>query len=115
MIRKITVILFLSSFFACGPSADKIPDNVLSKDKMKEVLIDIHLLEGIVNVSGFQEDTANAKFKLMQEQLFQKHGIKKIQFDSSMAYYAHHLPQMDEIYEAVMDTISVKEALGKID
>jgi hypothetical protein len=51
----------------------------------------------------------------MQEQLFLKHGIKKIQFDSSMAYYARHLPQMDEIYEAVIDSISVKEALGKID
>jgi trehalose-6-phosphatase len=115
VIRKIAVILFLSLFFACGTSVDKIPDNVLSKDKMKNVLIDIHMLEGVINVSGLSADTANAKYKVMQAELFAKHGVKQVQFDSSMAYYARHLADMNEIYAGVIDSISVKEALGKID
>jgi hypothetical protein len=115
MFRKLTALLLLSLLFACNPSEDKIPENVLTKDKMKEVLIDIHILEGVINVAGLPADTANAKFKVMQQALFTKHGVKQVQFDSSMAYYARHLAEMNEIYAGVIDSISVKEALGKID
>lgn len=115
MIRKVLIVAMMAAAFSCGSKDEKIPANVLSQDKMRDILIDIHILEGVVNTSGHQADTANAEFKLMKENLFTKHGVKQMQFDSSMAYYTQHLNLMDAIYTQVIDSISIREAKLKVD
>jgi hypothetical protein len=115
MIKNILILVIVTISLSCGKKEEKIPENILSKEKMKNLLIGIHILEGVVNTSGQHADTAAVQYKVLQDQLFAKHGIKQIQFDSSMAFYSRHLGMMDEIYTGVIDSITVKEALGKIE
>ena len=111
MFKNIITIAIITLAFSCTKKEEKIPATIIAPEKMKQILIDIHMLEGTVNASNMQADTATATYNSLQEKLFQKHGIKQVQFDSSMAYYTRHLEDMDKIYTGVIDSLTVKEAL----
>lgn len=80
--------------FACSNR----PDDVLSKSEMKSFLTDLHLLEGV-----FSSDvTISEDDKILYYQaLFQKHGISKAQFDSSLVYYTRNPKVFERIYTGV--------------
>ncbi|WNH08338.1 DUF4296 domain-containing protein [Thalassobellus suaedae] len=84
------------------------PENLISKDKMVDVLIDIKLLTSannkyrkILKDSGINHNTY----------VFEKHHIDSLQFALSNEYYAFHIKEYQEIYEKIKDSL---ERLKKI-
>ena len=80
--------------FACSNR----PDDVLSRSEMKSFLTDLHLLEGV-----FSSDVTISEDEkiLYYHALFQKHGISKAQFDSSLVYYTRNPKVFERIYTSV--------------
>ena len=84
------------------------PKNLISKDKMVDILIDVKLLSSVNNKnrkvlkdSGINRNTY----------VFEKHHIDSLQFALSNDYYAFHLKEYQEIYEKVKDSL---DALMKV-
>ncbi len=84
------------------------PKNLISKDKMVDILIDVKLLATATNRnrkvlidSGINRNTY----------VFTKHNIDSLQFALSNDYYAFHIKEYQEIYEKVKDSL---EELRKI-
>lgn len=113
--KTLVVILFTGIFLlsSCSPSEQEIeiPDNILSQEKMIDVLTHSYLAEGasginIKNVQSQQFDSTYA-FNPLKDK-----GISKAMFDSSVVFYSQHPRALKIIYEKVLDKLSVIQAKG---
>jgi galactokinase/mevalonate kinase-like predicted kinase len=95
---QILVILIIVSCGGEGKKRIKKPDNLITKDKMVDVIYDMSLVSAAKGVNR----------KLMEQQgvhpdqyVYEKHGIDSLQFAESNEYYAFDLDAYDEIYKKV--------------
>ena len=112
-------LLFCLTFLfasACNSSSELVekPDNLLSEQQMVSFLIDMHLLEAKMSYIGTRDpDSLNLLFNNYEHHLMEKHGIDETTYQQSYAYYLDHMGQLKEIYDAVVDSISVLNSLEK--
>lgn len=95
-------IIALVSLFSCGNSY------VLSPELMEDVLVDIHLAEGVAIELSSDFKTTEDKLNLYST-VYAKHNTDKPQFDSSMVYYSENLGELQEIYEVVFERLLALE------
>lgn len=105
--RVIWCVVMLLTVFACnrfdGP--DK-PDNLISKQKMVDILIDSKLLTtgNTATKKVMRDSNVN-----VSTYIFKKYNIDSLQFALSNNYYAFHIDQYEEIYAMAVDSL---ERLG---
>ena len=88
---RIVLFLFSLMLFSCKV---EVPENVLSPEKMESVLYDYHLTAAMATMhasSGYKE-------KLMYSYVYEKHGITKGHFDSSLVWYNRYPKYIKDIY-----------------
>ena len=87
---------------ACGP---KIPENLISQEKMAEILVEFHLSEAITDshIREFEQK------KLLKDDLFdeilKKNNLDREPFFDSYSYYIDHPTKMDSIYKNVIENL----------
>lgn len=92
------------------------PAQLLSKDQMVAFLVDLHLAEAKISYMGNSPvDSAEKMFRNYEAYLFEKHGIEDSVYLQSYEYYLAHMEQLDEIYAAVVDSLSVLNTMEKVD
>jgi len=84
-------------------------DGVLSKEKMQAVLTDINIAEIYATMS---EDSTHPRGEknpdslgLYYKIIFDHHGIKKEDFDKSLAWYKAHPDDMDTVVNRMMGVV----------
>lgn len=83
------------------------PDTVLSDSVMENVLYDYHIAKAL----GEQKERGeNYKRVLYVDYVYQKHGITKAQFDSSMVWFSRHPDVLGEVYRKVTERLRAEEA-----
>lgn len=85
------LVLLLASSVSC----ERRPDGVLSKGKMRSVLYDYHLAQGMIETLPAGKEKEG---DLYIDAVFRKHHITVAQFDSSMVWYNAHNKELQEIY-----------------
>ena len=93
--RSLGHIFFVFSLFVLCSCEVKMPDYVMSPQKMEAFLYDYHLIQSMTN--HYSSD--DYKEKLYYSYVFKKHNISKEQFDSSMLWYNRYPKHMRRIYE----------------
>ncbi len=110
MIKKITILIIYLSLFSCfEEKRQRIPDAILSKQKMAEVMMDVHLLEAAMNMNTYRFDS-KTKGNYAQFDVFIKNKITKKIYDDSFEYYTLHPNQLTEIYQIVLENLSKMQA-----
>ena len=74
---------------------------------MRSVLVDLHKMEGMIQVSGLQrghDATEDAYYAAV----LKEHGVTQAQFDSSIVWYTKHPQLFDKIYPKVFAQISAE-------
>ena len=89
--KKYLLIIFL--FIGCS---DNVPDNLISKEKMENIIFDIMILNAS---SGFDLKIDNNL--LSDELIYKKHNIDSLQFFESQLYYSKNPRDHYEIYAKV--------------
>ena len=89
--KKYLLIIFL--IIGCS---DDIPDNLISKEKMENIIFDIMILNAS---SGF--DLKVDKNLLSDEFIYKKYNIDSLQFFESELYYSKNPRDHYEIYAKV--------------
>ena len=89
--KKYLLIIFL--FIGCS---DNIPDNLISKEKMENIIFDIMILNAS---NGFDLKIDNNL--LSDELIYKKHNIDSLQFFESELYYSKNPRDHYEIYAKV--------------
>jgi hypothetical protein len=109
--KRICLLSLLLSllFVSCKSNKDATPSDVLSKDKMVDVLVDVHLAEaslGLERISGPRLDQLTAK---KYDSVFMKHQITYEQFKTSYEYYVEHPVVLDDMYQEVINHLSTMQ------
>lgn len=93
--RCVAFSLVVLSFVSCGVRR---PDDVMDDEQMENVLVDYHIAKAMGD--ELPNDQAYKRV-LYMESVFQKHGINKAIFDSSMVWYARNTASISKLYEEV--------------
>ena len=105
MNRIFYLIIITLCFYACKPG---IPKDIIQPDKMQQVLIDIHLVDGYIStLPGI--DTAKKVGSSYYKGIYDKFEIDSALYNNSLDYYYKHPDVMKKMY----DSISVKLAVLK--
>ena len=86
------------SFVSCRPKG------ILSSRKMKDVMIDLHKMDGMIEAAHMEYGYDEAK-ALYYAQVLEKHGITQAQFDSSLVWYTANPAIFDKIYPKVVEAL----------
>ncbi len=83
-----------------SPVACKVemPDDIIKPDKMEALLYDYHLAQAMSTDAG-----SDYKRKLYAEYVFEKHGVTKAEFDSSMVWYMRYPNKLYKMYGSLHD------------
>ncbi|GAC1599658.1 MAG: hypothetical protein NVS3B25_26760 [Hymenobacter sp.] len=73
---------------------------------MIAVLADLNVLEARVESSRLSPDSARALFQAQQKTLLWKSEVTDSAFQRSYRYYSIHGKDLDDIYGAVIDTLT---------
>jgi hypothetical protein len=79
-------------------ACSKVPDNILSEKKMRDVMIDVYLAESLIETDRAAYPDTVRKAALF-ESVFRKHNITEAVYDSSIVWYSKNM----DIYMLVLD------------
>ncbi|MFD2517085.1 DUF4296 domain-containing protein [Salinimicrobium flavum] len=101
--RYLFVLLFLLILSGCQDihKSEK-PGDLISEDKMVEVLTDISLLHG---ARSYNRSLMEEKGIKPEKFIYEKHGIDSLQFLKSSNYYAENYKQYQNIYGRVKERL----------
>jgi hypothetical protein len=94
-----------------GDVMNQLPSDILTKDQMISLLLDIHLTEASLklNQTNIQPKEKKLYYSSAYLPVFKKHKTTPEQFDQSMQWYTRHIEQLDEIYTEVITRLSTLE------
>lgn len=98
------IVFVLAS--SCGEQEKQIviPSDVLAKEKMAEVLTDIHITEAEANLRTLPDSSSTEKLSF--QKVFEKNKITKEQYEKSLTFYIDHPVLLNEVYEKVLNELS---------
>ena len=85
------------------------PDYVIDKDRMVDLMIDVHKTEAVINLN-YSSYPTDEKKRAMRKAVYMRHNITEAEFDSSMIWYGHHLDVYMEIYDEVIKRLKEEDA-----
>lgn len=97
-------LLAIGLFFSCS---QKQPKGVLLPKQMEDLLIDIHLSEGLMETDNTLF-TKPADKEATMRTVLHKHGVTGVQFDSSLSWYGRNLETYVKIYNRVIARLTVE-------
>lgn len=100
VLLQISTYLLLLLMLACN-SRPTPPFGVLSERKMQDLLYDMHLSEAMVDNFSSQEIPYSERQRFY-DQVFEKHGVSRAKYDSSLVWYGAHLDIYTDIYTQVI-------------
>ena len=104
---KISYILFFLVLVACEV---KMPENIISPEKMEAVLYDYHMVQAMSSEYSSDE----YKEKLFYDYVFAKHNVTKAGFDSSLVWYNRYPKHMVRIYSNLEERLTQEvDAFGQ--
>ncbi len=120
MIRQIALFLCVGLFFMqCSSGKNELgaaPDNLITPDKMANILIDIHLAEarvGKLNIGN--SDSAAIVFKRLQGKAFASAQVDTSAYAKSYIYYSSHPAELAKIYEQVIEKLKAGQKKKEYD
>lgn len=111
MIRKATFLFICLLLFACSEEKKTdIPSSILPKQKMADVMLDIHLLEAAMSLNTYRPDMVRSGDPATTFDVFDKNKITKDQYNESFEYYAQHPELLNEVYQLMLENLSKMQA-----
>lgn len=115
MIRLLKIMCLVVLIISCENNKIKKPvkpDNLISKNKMVDILFDMALLS---SAKGSDRRILENKGIYPEEYVYSKHNIDSLQFAISNNYYSYDIQEYEELYEQVRARLeSDKKEVDKI-
>ncbi len=98
-------VIILSVLLAACSGSPK--EAVLSKEKLADVLTDIHLAEAKINEKHIgSSDSALVLYQAIQQSIYKKHGVDSVQVNRSFEEYVKDPDEFLDMYEMVTNQLS---------
>ena len=109
--KKIFLIFIAIVVWGCVHK-DKPSEAIMTKEQMVSFLIDLHIMEAKINTTRFPSDSIKSIFPEIEKELFKEHNITDTLYFRSYQYYLSNMFDMEEIYTAVVDSLSLRERIA---
>jgi len=113
-VQKLFLPVFMIVLVSCQEKMEK-PKNLLTKLQMIDLLVDIHLTEAKVKELYLKRDSSNQLFKILEKEVYERHQTTDSAYKKSILYYLDEMGKMEEIYSAVVDSLSLREKIKDFD
>lgn len=80
----------------------------LNKDQFTALLIDMHMADGVLKIATPEHRSEKDNY-LYYNDLFEKYGITRSDFDSCLNYYSRNFMAFNRMYDAVIDTLNRRQ------
>lgn len=108
MNRIISTLILILVVLSCNNiERPKKPDNLISKDKMVDVITDISLMNA---AKGLNKDLLEKNAINPANYIYEKYDIDSTQFAASNNYYAYDVKEYEKIYTRVKERLEKKKA-----
>ncbi len=98
--------------FSCNNiEKPKKPDNLISRERMVDVITDISLMTA---AKGLNKDVLEKNAINPQNYIYEKYNIDSVQFAESNNYYAYDVKEYEEIYVEVKERLEKRKAEYKL-
>ncbi len=103
-VSHIVFALFLFSFFflACQNNLNA----PISEEKLINILVDVHTAEAMTESEITR--VRDSMTPIYYAQIYEKHGVTRTDFDSTMVVYAHNPERFDSVYSKVLRIINTE-------
>lgn len=101
------------SFLACDRK-EITPHGVLPKEKMVSIFIDMHIAESQISSLNLKRDSSKLLFEHYEQKVLEKHNVSDSLYKESYNYYLYNVNDMEKIYDAVIDSLSLRERITKV-
>lgn len=97
-------------FLSCT-GGTKPPKDILDKEKMADMLVEIHLAEAKVSKLNLRSmDSSVVVFRKLQQEIWAKHKVDSALYNKSYAYYASNPEQLGSVYEIVTKALAKSDS-----
>ena len=103
------IFLFFSALIFLGACTDDTPDGILKRDKMTNLMIDMHIVDGsLYNIDAPNADSLYKYGTGRYTELFKRHHTDPKQFDKSLKYYSIHPEKFEKMYADIIKKLQSK-------
>ncbi len=110
-IKCLWFILPFTFLLSCKDKTVIIPDSVITRDSMAQVLSDIQLVEAMRTNKELTDSISKDTIMKIYSILFNKHGISEEQFEQSLDFYKDHPTLLEEIFDKTINELSSRQAV----
>lgn len=110
-ILLVLLALLFSGCYKVNKVEVKKPANLISKDKMVDILTDMEIIEGAAVIRRERFPEYEGVKKSYYQTLFNRYHITKSQIKASMDYYNNQGIEMANIYDKVMSKLTEKQTI----
>lgn len=113
--KKIGLVLScLMLLIACSKSAEKIPDDLIKREKLIPLLADLQYTEAIIQLKNLSyTDSTKAIAYGHYKYVLEKHKVTSEEFTTTFDWYKNHPKEMSELYKEVLTQLSKDAATKK--
>ncbi|MDE7427102.1 MAG: DUF4296 domain-containing protein [Muribaculaceae bacterium] len=100
---------FILAVLCVMVGCNKIPETVLGKESMAQLLADINMADMVIelNPSVYRSDTSRA---LLKQAVYARHGVTAAQVDTSLGWYARNMDRYMEVYDRTIEILEERTA-----
>lgn len=84
------------------------PQKLLPKSDFARLLMEMHLTESRIDAAHLARDSSVALFEQVKDSLLQSHHTTDSAFRQTYRYYSIHGKDLQEVYDAVIDSLNLR-------
>jgi hypothetical protein len=101
--------LLLINLSACSKKEVSIPSDIIPKDSMVYIMMDIHLAEAAVKTAA-ADTNYKQNIKSYYDLIYKKYNTNDSNFNASLKFYTDNPVLLEQIYQKIAEEMSRKEA-----
>jgi hypothetical protein len=110
VIKSVFIAIILGVIAAsCGSSRMSVPENIVQKEELVPLLVDIHLTDAILSKDKRPHAEKYEKAMTLYPSVLLKHNIDRAVFDSTIKFYVKYPEEFAKIYDDVLRELSILE------
>jgi Domain of unknown function (DUF4296) len=109
---SIYTVLLLTLAISCQEK-EKETKGILTKPELSAFLIEMYLAEARIDNLSIVKDSAIKLFLPYEEKLMKKFNLADSTLKKTYQYYIDHPKEMEMVYDAVIDTLNLREQRSK--
>ena len=111
MVKKTIKYLCILTFFINTSCDSGMNQNIIEKEKMVEILIEMHLMEESIDILELNADTSKALFNIKEQEIFDNYSVTEKEYRESFSYYFFNSNNLDNIYGNIIDSLMLYQQL----